>query len=204
MKLRAGIPVVIVAVMLILPVHVWACACCANTGHYHSGTADLDAYPLSELKRMRLARTASLYLTEADLDEDARGITQPKLTYSVTSSTANKTWTLTFRSGRNSGTLVLQLPAKMWDHSADIHDGKLSGGGGPLLYKEWRFEGDVTGTGIFQPGFASPAKYVLVLQGRGNACDNAEDFTHWRLDVNGNAAEYAFNGRFVKPVPATE
>lgn len=202
MKLRAGISVVIVAVMLALPANVWACACCSNPGHYHSGTVDLDEYPLSQLKLMRFGRTASLYLTEAGLDEDARGITQPKSTYSVTGSTSNKTWTLTFRSGRNSGTLVLQLPSKMWDHSADIHDGKVSAGGGPLLYKEWRFEGDVSGTGIFQPGLASPGKYVLVLQGRGNGCDNAEDFTHWRLDVKGNAADFAFNGRLARPAPA--
>ena len=58
---------------------------------------------------------------------------------------------MTLRAGTNSRVLELLLPAKMWQHSADIHDGKLSPGG-PLLYKEWRFEGNVTGTGVFKVG----------------------------------------------------
>lgn len=191
---------VVVTLALLLPANALACACCSNPGHYFSGMQDLDEYPLSQMKRMRFGRTASLFATEAGIEEDARGITRPKSAYSVQGSMAGNSWRLTFRSGASSGMLNLQLPAKMWDHSADIHDGKISAGGGPSLYKEWRFEGDVTGTGIFQPGFASPAKYVLVLQGRGNGCDNAEDFTHWRLEVKGEAARYAFHGRFARPV----
>lgn len=204
MNVRAGIALVVVAMILWMmpPVYVRACACCAETGYYHSAAADLDEYPLSQLKRVRFGRTASLFVNDAGLEENALGITNPQLSYPVQGAMADKTMTLTLGAGRSSGKLVLQLPAKMWDHSADIHDGKLGGGGGPLLYKEWRFEGDVTGTGIFQPGFTSPAKYVLVLQGRGNACDNAEDFTYWRLNVKGNGADYAFHGRLGKPVPA--
>ncbi|PWT83255.1 MAG: hypothetical protein C5B44_00905, partial [Acidobacteria bacterium] len=80
-----------------------------------------------------------------------------------------------------------------------IHDGKVNGGGGPLLYKEWRFEGLVNGTGFFQPGIIAPTKYFLVLQGRGNGCDNAEDFTHWRLEITGKKAGYALYGELGKP-----
>lgn len=201
MRLRSGISFVIVMFMFALPARVWACACCANTGFYHSGSAEVGDHVTTEMERLRFRRTASLYLTEAGLEEDARGITQPKTIYSLTASMVNKTWTLSFRSGRDAGTLVLKLPATMWNHSADIHDGKLSGGGGPLLYKEWRFEGDVTGTGIFQAGLKSPGKYMLVMQGRGNACDNAEDFNDWRLDVKSAAAGYAFYGKFIRPTP---
>lgn len=86
----------------------------------------------------------------------------------------------------------------MWNHSADIHDGKLSAGGGPLLYKEWRLEGEIKGNGIFKNGTAAPATYVLVLQGRGNGCDNAEDFAHWRLQVRGEQADYAFYGKLAR------
>lgn len=187
--------------LLLWPAVVLACACCSTPGHYHSGSTDLDEYPLSQLKRMRFARMAALVLTEAGLEEDAVGIEQPKENYTIQSAFTGNTWRLTFHSAANTGTLELPLPNKMWSHSADIHDGKLSGGGGPSLYKEWRFEGDVKGSGIFKNGTAQPAKYVLVLQGRGNGCDNAEDFHHWRLEVNGEKARYAFFGRLGRPVP---
>ena len=208
MKLRSTISVVIVAVMLALPANVWACACCSNTGFYHIGSSEVGDHISSEMERLRFGRTASLYLTEAGLDVDARGITQPKHTYSLTGSmTSNRLdgatiinkLRLSFSSGRNSGTLTFELPSRMSSHSADIHDGKISPGGGPLLYKEWRFDGLVNGTGIFQPALGTQARAVLVLQGRGNACDSAEDFTYWRLDVKSRDAEFAFHGRFIRP-----
>ncbi len=201
MKLRSGISVVILAVMLALPANIWACACCANPGHYHSGSIEVRDHVLSEMERLRVGRTANLFVTEAGLDEDSRGITQPKLTYSVSGSLTNNKWTLSFSSGRNTGKLIFELPAKMWTHSADIHDRKISAGGGPLLYKEWRLEGEIRGSGIFKAGFPAPAKYRLILQGRGNACDNAEDFTNWRLEVRGESADYALYGKLLKPIP---
>ena len=188
-------------VLTVCPISALACACCANTGHYGSGPTDLVEYPLSQLKRMRFMKTALLYLSEAGIEEDATGIDQPKESYSIQGSFVGNVWRLTFRSGANTGTLDLPLPSKIWNHSADIHDGKLSGGGGPLLYKEWRLEGDVKGTGIFKNGTSSPAKYLFVLQGRGNACDNSEDFGNWHLEVQGKKARFEFYGRFGKPLP---
>jgi hypothetical protein len=67
-----------------------------------------------------------------------------------------------------------------------------------LLYKEWRLEGEIKGSGIFKNGMTAPAKYVLVLQGRGNGCDNAEDFGNWRLQVRGEKADYAFYGKLAR------
>ena len=184
-----------IAALLLSPVAALACACCSNPGHYYSGQVDLDEHPLSELKRMRFARTAFLYETEAGLDEDSLGIAQPKSRYTLQGAFAGNVWRLIFRSGTSTGILELPLPKKMWNHSADIHDGKLSPGGGPLLYKEWRLEGEIKGTGIFKSGMGAPAKYVLVLQGRGNGCDNAGDFGNWRLQVSGEKADYAFYGK---------
>jgi hypothetical protein len=202
MKTKFLISIGIVGLLLMVPVSALACACCAETGHYFSGQTDLDEYPLSQLKRMRFARAASLYLTEAGIEEDSQGIEQAKSNYALVGSFVKDIWRLTLRAGSASGVLELPLPAKMWDHSADIHDNKLSPGGGPLLYKEWRLEGNVTGTGIFKAGVASPAKYTLVLQGRGNGCDNAEDFSYWRLEVRGEKARYAFFGKLAKPAPS--
>ena len=187
-----------VAALLLSPISTLACACCSNTGHYFSGTVDLDEHPLSELKLVRFARTAYLVSTEAGIEEDSVGIDRPKTSYSVMGAFAGNVLRLTFRSGTSTGTLELPLPNKMWNHSADIHDGKLSAGGGPLLYKEWRLEGDVKGNGFFKTGMASPAKYVLVLQGRGNGCDSAGDFGNWRLQVNGEKADYAFYGKLAR------
>ena len=191
----------IAGILLLSPVTALACACCAEPAHYFSGTTELDEYPLSQLKRMRFARNASLYLTAADFDELSQGIEHASENYVVNGAFVSNVLKLTFRTGTRSGVLELPLPDKMWSHSADIHDGKPSPGGGPLLYKEWRLEGNVTGTGVFKAGTSAPAKYTLVLQGRGNACDNAEDFKTWRLDVKGEKASYAFYGKFGKPVP---
>ena len=187
-----------IAALLLSPLTALACACCSNTGHYYSGTVDLDEHPLSELKRLRFARTAFLFETEAGMDEDSLGIAQPKSSYSLQGAFIGNVCRLTFRSGTNTGTLELPLPNKMWNHSADIHDGKLSPGGGPLLYKEWRLEGDIKGNGFFKTGMAAPARYVLVLQGRGNGCDSAEDFGNWRLEVRGEKADYAFYGKLAR------
>lgn len=193
--------VAIVGLLLLSPITALACACCSEPGDYFSGPTDLDEHPLNQLKRMRFGRTASLYMTAAGLEEDAQGIEQPHENYSITGVFLNKMLKLSFRARGNSGVLELPFPAKIWNHSADIHDNKLSAGGGPLLYKEWRLEGDVTGSGVFKGGIVTPTKYTLVLQGRGNGCDNAEDFTHWRLEVRGEKAGYAFYGRMLKPVP---
>ena len=200
MKLKL-FSVTIAGLLFSSPVTALACACCAETAHYASGSTDLNDESLSQLKRMRFARNASLYLTAADFEELSQGIEHATENYFVNGSFVSNVLKLSFRAGTRSGILELPLPAKMWYHSADIHDGKLSPGGGPLLYKEWRLEGNVTGTGVFKAGTSAPAKYTLVLQGRGNGCDNAEDFRTWRLDVKGDKASYAFYGKFVKPVP---
>ena len=201
MKTKILIIFGIVGLLLVTPLSALACACCAETGHYASGQTDLDEYPLSQLKRMRFARTAFLYLTEAGIEEDSQGIEQAKSSYTILGSFLKDVWRLTFRAGSGTGVLELPLPGKIWEHSADIHDNRISPGGGPLLYKEWRLEGNVTGTGIFKGGIVSPTKYTLVLQGRGNGCDNAEDFSNWRLDVQGEKAQYAFFGKLAKPAP---
>ena len=73
---------------------------------------------------------------------------------------------------------------------------------GPLRLKyepvwTWRFEGVASGDGIFKSGFTALARYTLVFQGGGNSCDSATDFTHWRLEISGGKASYAFFGELV-------
>jgi hypothetical protein len=186
---------------LLLPAgRALACACCSNEGDYRVGFAKPSEYESSLMRRVRFGGTAHLYLTEADMEESARGLAHRAENYKLKGSLVGNVWRLEFRDGNKSGTLSLPLPAKMLSYTADIRDGRTSPGGGPLLYKEWRFEGRAAGTGIFRAGTAAgPTKYFLVLQGRGNGCQDAGDFTHWRLSVNGRKAEYAFYGQLANP-----
>lgn len=189
----------VLAILLLMPGRVWACACCSNTGDYRIGFDKPAAHELSLMRQVRFGGTAYLFLTEAGLEENAKGLARPAENYTLAGSLVGNAWRLTFRDGDQSGTLNLPLPAKMSSYAADIRDGQTSAGGGPLLYKEWRFEGRVSGTGFFRAGIVAPTGYLLVLQGRGNACDSAEDFTHWRLTINGRRAGYAFYGELANP-----
>ena len=87
------------------------------------------------------------------------------------------------------------MPTQMTSFKADIHDNS-DQGNGPSLYKEFRFEGGVSGgTGKFRASMLRPATYLLVFQGRGNNCDNAGDFSDWHLDISGATADYSFFGK---------
>lgn len=187
------------ACVLLAPGRALACACCSNAGDYRIGFARPSDYELSIMRQVRFGGTAQLYLTEADVEESAVGLAHRAEGYALRGSLAGGAWRLEFRDGKQASTLSLRLPAKMLSYAADIRDGRTSPGGGPLLYKEWRFEGRAAGTGFFRAGLASPAKYLLVLQGRGGGCQDAGDFTHWRLSVRGGKADYAFYGQLAAP-----
>ena len=187
--------------LILMPQQVWACACCADNGQYRISMSKPGNAEVSLMKRMRFGDTAHLFTGEAEAEDVVKGLAHPADTYLLTGSLVASTWKLAFRDGNNLGSLNLLLPAKFLSYGADIHDGQMGGGGGPLLYKEWRFEGVVYGSGVFRGGLTAPAKYFLVFQGRGNNCDNAEDFTHWRLDITGRKAGYAFFGALAKPAP---
>ena len=201
MKRRLLIVVAIVT-LLLLPCRVWACACCAHPGEYQINFVKPDAYKLSVMERMRFGTTASLFTGEAEADLAAKGLVHPADTYSLSGSLVGNVWKLTFRNGDESGTLNLPLPAKMLRFAADIHDRQAKPGyPEPVLYKEWRFEGELNGTGFFKAGITAGTKYFLVFQGRGNSCDGAEDFTHWQLKITGKKADYSFYGELGAPVP---
>lgn len=186
--------------LLLLPSSAWACACCSNDGDYYVNTGRPSEHELSVLKQIRFGSAAHLYMTEGEADDMANGLAHRAEKYALDGSLVGRAWRLTFRDGDKMGMLNLPLPARMTSFAADIHDGRTSPGGGPLLYKEWRFEGRTgAGTGLFRAGLNAPAKYLLVLQGRGNGCQEAVDFTHWRLQVNGRKASFAFYGELGEP-----
>jgi hypothetical protein len=194
-----------IVTLLLLPYRVWACACCAHPGEYEIDFVKPNEFQLGEIKRIRFGTKAELWTGEADAEVAAEGLTHPAYSYSLSGSLIGNVWKLTFHNGDESGTLDLPLPAKMLRFAADIH-GELAKPGyrEPLLYKEWRFEGEVHGTGVFKAGITAGTKYLLVFQGRGNSCDGAENFTHWQLKITGKKAGYAFYGELGAPVPDKE
>jgi hypothetical protein len=179
-----------------------ACACCADPGYYVLETGKpIGSYRLDLIRGMKFAATAQLYLTDAG-EEEVKGVASISQSNGLTATLEAKQWRLTFQAENGkTGVLTLPLPSKMTAFAADINEEGTGDGGGPILYKEWRFEGSATGDGIFQAGFASPARYTLIFQGRGNKCDNGEDFTHWRLEISGKKAAYSFFGELVADTP---
>jgi hypothetical protein len=192
-------------VTFLLPGRLWACACCAHPGEYQIEFVKPDEFILSVIERIRFGTKADLWTGEAEPEVAAKGLANPADAYSLSGSLVGKMWKLTFRNGDESGTLDLPLPAKILRFAADIHDGRTKPGyPEPVLYKEWRFEGEVNGTGFFKAGITARTKYFLVFQGRGNSCDGAENFTHWQLKITGKKADYAFYGELNAPVPDDE
>ena len=204
------------ATLLLLPANALACACCAEHGTYSTWTGRPAGYDLEVIGGMKFAKSANLILTEAEF-EAIKGLESLKADFSnekwsetidqfdLVASFTKSVWTLNLatKSGKK-GTLVLPLPAQLSKFKVDIHDGKPGGAGGPLLYKEFRFKGTVrSGSGMFGAGIAPATTYFLVFQGRGNGCDNPEDFSHWRLEISGRKAQYAFF-RYVESEPAEE
>lgn len=172
----------------------FACACCAEPGTYQVSTITPDAYQLGLLKDMRFGRSAEVFMTGAG-EDDIKGIAGLDLDQvSIVDVFTNNTWKVEI-SGTNGkkGTLMLPRPAKMTTRKVDLRDKQE---GETMLYKEFIFEGTVgSGIGVFKGGIVRPTKYTLVFQGRGNMCDNSEDFTDWRLQVAGSKAKYSFFGK---------
>lgn len=217
MKSKLFLFIALWSISALFPADAFACACCAEPGHYSIRTSKPETFELGILKEMKFDRTAELFLTEADF-AIIKGLDVIKEEMSATGWTAEpgaigfssvfttaKTWKLNFKTPKGkTGTLTLPIPAEMLSYKVDIHDGKtIGGGGGPLLYKEWRFKGDVqSGTGFLQAGIVKPTTYFLVFQGRGNACDEVTNFTNWHLEINGKKAKYEFFGKLNSGVSA--
>ncbi len=66
-----------------------------------------------------------------------------------------------------------------------------------MLYKEWKLTGEVTGTGAFSATNGVKQSLTLILQGRGNSCTSAVDFTHWTLVMEGPKGRYSLFGELV-------
>jgi hypothetical protein len=174
---RATLAVLTVGASLAAPAAAVACACCAEPGTWYQLTSPLQSDERAELAKLRFG-TASVVPTP-----EGGGFTSVAMKASLRGGVW--VWNVGPFQAR------LTLPARATTLGADVHDGKKSGGGGPLLYKELRLVGPLRTAGM-----GKGSRYRLVLQGRGNNCLNAADFRSWHLDVLGGQKRYSLYGTF--------
>jgi hypothetical protein len=174
--------------------NAFACACCAEQGHYSIRTAKPSDYNLKELQKLKF-QTAELY-TDAGYPDSIKGISPLGEGFSVENLFGGKVWTLNFKdNNQKTGKLDLTKPLSMVEYMVDLPDGDNAENSLVRLYKEWRFKYRVqNATGIFKNGFAPQSEYFLVLQGYGNVCTSAADFTKWHLEISGKKADFSFFG----------
>lgn len=206
--LKRTIAVSLASLMLLAlsPLSILACACCAEPGTYMLGTGKPQSYYMDVVRDFEFSKPADLYMTEAGFDMikglnpiqkefESEGWTAES-NFDLTASFTGKLWTFNLKTPKGrAASLALPMPAQMTTYKVDIHDQE-NRPNGPLLYKEFRFKGNITSAnGFARSGIVRGTTYFLVFQGRGNGCDNASDFTHWRLEIEGPRADYAFFGK---------
>ena len=168
------------------------CACCAEEGEWYQRSGRITETELFQLQRVRFSQTANTYQSPADE-------TDLSTSYALTQTRSGRRWDLRFRDEQGkTGTLSFTIPATAVFYGADMQDSP-PGGVGPSLYKEWRLMGTARVTGVLKKGMAGPARFRLILQGRGNNCGEAEDYKKWILQVSGARLSYSFYGSLNNP-----
>lgn len=176
-----------------------ACACCTEIGQRHVATDKLDAYKRGEIERLRFAPTAELFTGSAG-PEDFKGLRATTSDYGLEVRQQGDGVIFEFRDkDKPAGTLSLAWPDLISIFEVDPRQDKNPGGLGPRLYKEWSVTGKISATGIFTPSNSEGTRITLILQGGGNSCTGAEDFTDWTLVVSGANAAYTFFGTLLPP-----
>lgn len=183
------------------------CACCGERGQYDVRDLSLlDEFEQTMLKNMQWDQNVELF-APLEFEEAAKGLQNIKTGYEandwrknpyyfkIKNNFSNNSWNLNFKTiDGKTGALNLPLPRKIVSSKIDTHD--TPEGNEVVLYKELRIKGTVqNGDGFFKLGLTKPATYFLVFQGRGNNCDNAGDYMHWRLEIKGANADYVFFGK---------
>lgn len=169
------------------------CACCSEEGERYERTDGVDSAQLVQLDRVRFSPSATRFTSPADDGELS-------VSYSLSQSRKGRRWELKFTDDKGkTGTLSFTIPAAYTAFGVDLQEQSESGGLGPLLYKELRLTGAAQVSGILKRGINGPARFQLILQGRGRGCTEAEDFKSWRLKITGARASLSFYGPLDKP-----
>jgi hypothetical protein len=175
-----------------------ACACCTNEGQRNVATSALDSGKREEIESLRFGASATLFTGEGDTD-GIEGIATPSGTYRLAAKWQSDRLVLSFRDkAGHAGTLALARPETISVFEVDPRTRPDTGGQGPRLYKEWKLTAPAAGDGVFRAGIAPRQLLTLILQGGGNSCTSAIDFTHWTLVMQGPKANYTFFGDLVR------
>ena len=190
---RGSVLLVALAILLTWSASAHACACCADSGEWHETVTKVSKLDFDEFTRFRFSPAAHLFTPPAS-DEVIKGISRASDSYTLTFSPSQRRWSMEFKDKQGGKGVLFLTPLTTVSFGTDLFDGSEKEGLGPRLYKEWRFEGRVGGDGLFAKGITNDTKFRLILQGRGNMCTNPEDFKHWKLQISGRRAAYAFYG----------
>jgi hypothetical protein len=173
-----------------------ACACCTNQGQRYVEKVTFDAGKREEVEQLRFGKKAHLYVGARGV-ESIKGIAYPSEHYALRVGWGDHSVIFTFRDYEGHwGVLGLTLPDTVSVFEVDPRNGE-DQGQGPTLYKEWKLTGKVTGLGAFKGSSGAGQLLTLILQGRGNSCTSAADFTHWTLVMQGPKAHYLLFGDLV-------
>ena len=197
--------VVLAAVLAIVssqPAEARFCACCSEPGDWYETSGAINDSEFSMIGDLKVYRVARLFTTEA-FPDGFKGFKVPDGfipgdDYIVSVSQNGRRWRLSFKQkDGEKGTLVFTLPGTAVRVGADLTANVREEIKDPVaIYKELRFKGVVSGTGMFTAGNAPGTRFVFTLQGYGNNCASSSDFHSWTLAVSGPRASYRFYGAF--------
>lgn len=184
--------------MLVLrgPAPALACACCTNEGQRNVATVALDPSKREEIESLRFGGKARLFTGEGDA-EAIEGIATPSGTYDLTAKWRDDRLEFDLRDDLgHAGTLSFARPRTVAVFEVDPRDRPVipDKGQGPRLYKEWKLSAPAVATGVFRPGVGPRQILTLIIQGGGNSCTSAADFSHWTLVMQGPKANFALFG----------
>lgn len=187
---------------LFFPAKLWACSCCADPGDWLQETRGFEDWEVESLNKLNFGNRADLF--RAIYSPDIKGI-HTKLhnvyLFDLSLTRLKRDWTLLLKTLTNgdAGILHLQIPDKVVKYRVDPKDKPHNNNYHNVeLYKETRFEGKITGEGIFKTGKNSDARYQLILQGRGLICETNKDYRSWILIVSGTSSVFTLHGMFGK------
>jgi hypothetical protein len=157
-----------------------------------------DGSKRAEIDQVRFANSAQLFVGPGGL-EAVKGIKTPSERYKIKAKWEKSFLVFDLRDAQGrAGTLSLAIPLKLSIFEVDPRD-EPDRGLGPALYKEWKLTGKAGGTGVFSAASGPSHLLTLIVQGSGNACTSADDFTHWTLVMQGPKANYHLFGDLVRP-----
>ncbi|MDH5180788.1 MAG: hypothetical protein OEZ39_01750 [Gammaproteobacteria bacterium] len=199
---------VIVILVSVLPVQVWACACCADEGDWYQATEEFKDWEVEELNQVNFNHRAELFT--AIYSPETKGLPrrlQNFYYFDLRPIRVKRDWALLLRGvpfGGN-GVLRLKIPDKVEKFRTDLKDRPPSRGYPTVtLYKEMRFEGAISGEGIFKTKPGGKNRYKLILQGRGHICDSRDDYRNWVLIISGEELQFTLHGVIEQPKPAQQ